>query len=51
MKKKSNPKRQICFTIDEDYANELESLKEETGLPLSKIIELRVKGYEIKKRK
>jgi len=43
------PKRQICVTIDEKTAKEIEELKEETGLPLSKIIELRLKGYVIKK--
>lgn len=44
-------KRQICFTIDEKEAKKLEQLKEETGLPISKIIELRLKGYDICKRK
>ena len=44
-------KRQICFTIDEETAKEMETLKDETGLPLSKIIELKLKGYEIKKER
>jgi hypothetical protein len=44
-------KCQICFTVDEKTAKELEELKEETGLPLSKIIELRLKGYVIKKER
>lgn len=44
-------KRQICFTIDEETAKELEEMKKETGLPLSKIIELRLKGYVIKKER
>jgi len=43
-------KRQICFTIDEETAKELEEMKKDTGLPRSKIIELRLKGYVIKKR-
>ena len=45
------PKRQICFTIDEKTAKEMDQLKDDTGLPLSKIIELKLKGYEIKKEK
>ena len=44
-------KRQICFSIDEETAREMEKLRDETGLPLSKVIELRLKGYEIRKRK
>ena len=44
-------KRQICFTLDEETAREIEKLKKETGLPLSKIIELKLKGYVIKKEK
>lgn len=44
-------KRQMCFTTDEETAKKLEKLKDETGLPLSKIIELKMKGYVIKKEK
>lgn len=44
-------KRQICFTIDEETVKKMEKLKDETGLPLSKIIELKLKGYDIKKEK
>ncbi len=45
------PKRQICFTIDEKDVKEFEQLRDETGLPISKIIELKLKGYEIRKLK
>lgn len=44
-------KIQVCFTMDEELHNELKAIKKETGLPLSKIIELRLKGYIIIKRK
>ena len=43
-------KRQLTILLDGDLVEELEKLREETGLPLSKIIELKLKGYEIVKR-
>lgn len=43
-------KRQICFTVDEETAKELEKIREETGIPVSKQVELSLKGYKIVKR-
>jgi len=43
-------KRQVCFTVDEKIVKEMEELREKTGVPVSTQIELRLKGYEIRKR-
>lgn len=42
-------KRQVCFTIDEEIVKGMEEVREKTGVPVSAQIELRLKGYEIKK--
>ncbi len=43
-------KKQVCILLDEEEYKKLAKLREETGLPISKIIELKLKGYEIVKR-
>lgn len=43
-------KRQICFQIDETRAKELEAIRTETGLPISRQIEIELKGYIIIKQ-
>jgi len=43
-------KKQICFTVDEETAKELEKIRDETGIPVSKQVELSLKGYKIVKR-
>lgn len=43
-------KRQVYFTIDEDIIKEMEEIREKTGMPVSTQIELKLKGYEIRKR-
>jgi len=43
-------RRQVCFTIEEDVIEDMENIKEKTGIPVSKQIEMRLKGYEIKKK-
>jgi hypothetical protein len=40
-------KRKICFTIPKDMAEEMEKVKKETGVPISKQIELGLKGYSV----
>ena len=40
-------KRKICFTIPKDMADEMEKIKNETGVPISKQIELGLKGYGV----
>lgn len=42
-------KRQLTAQIDESLLKELEKIRDETGLPLSRLIELRIKGYKIVK--
>jgi len=42
-------KVQICIRIDEDLLKEMEKIKEETGIPISRQIELRLRGYVIVK--
>lgn len=42
-------KRQICFRIEESVVKDMEAIREKTGVPVSTQIELRLKGYEIKK--
>ena len=43
-------KKQVCILLDEEEYKKLDQIRKETGLPLSKIIELKLKGYEIVKR-
>ena len=40
-------KKQICILLDEEEYEKLARIRDETGLPLSKIIELKLKGFEI----
>jgi len=42
-------KRQVCFTIEEDIVKKMEELRDKTGVPVSKQIELALKGYKIEK--
>jgi len=42
-------KRQISFKLDEGMIEEYEHLREVTGLPISRLIELKLKGYSIVK--
>ena len=42
-------KRQICFTIEEDIVKKMEKIRDTTGIPVSKQIELSLKGYKIEK--
>ncbi|NOQ29463.1 MAG: hypothetical protein GQ566_05095 [Methanosarcinales archaeon] len=40
-------KRQICIQLDEEDAKKMEEIRTTTGIPLSKQIELKLKGYKI----
>lgn len=40
-------KRQVCFRIEESIVNEMEEIREKTGVPVSTQIELRLKGFTI----
>lgn len=41
------PKRQLIAQLDEKMLDELKKTRDETGLPISRLIELRIKGYKI----
>jgi len=40
-------KRQVCFRIEESIVNEMEDIRDKTGVPVSTQIELRLKGFTI----
>ena len=40
-------KRQICIQVDEEIAKRMEEIREKTGMPVSRQIELRLKGFKI----
>jgi hypothetical protein len=40
-------KRQVCFRIEESIVNEMENIRDKTGVPVSTQIELRLKGFTI----
>ena len=42
-------KRQVCFTIEEEVVKKMEDIRDTTGVPVSKQIELALKGYKIEK--
>jgi len=44
-------KKQVCFMIDEEDLKTMEQVREATGIPVSRQIELKLKGYKIEKEK
>ncbi len=40
-------KRQICIQVDEDIAREMEEIRDKTSIPVSRQIELKLKGFKI----
>ncbi len=40
-------KRQICVQVDEEIAKRMEEIRDKTGIPVSRQIELRLKGFKI----
>ena len=44
-------RHQVCITIDNKLFDELNNIKKETDMPISRIIELKLKGYSIQKIK
>ena len=38
---------QLTISLDDKVLKELERLKEATGLPLSKLIQLRLRGFQV----
>lgn len=44
-------KRQICVQVDENVAKRMEDIRNQTGIPVSRQIELKLKGFKIVKDK
>ncbi len=42
-------RRQVCVTIDEKLVEEMERIREESSMSVSRQIELRLMGYELVK--
>ena len=42
-----NKKKQVCIRMDESIVKEMERVRDETGVPLSQQVELKLKGYKI----
>ncbi len=42
-------KRQICVQVDEEVAKRMEEVRDKTGIPISRQIELKLKGFKIVK--
>ncbi len=40
-------KRQICVQVDEEIARKMEEIRDKTGIPVSRQIELRLIGFKI----
>ena len=40
-------KRQVCFRLDGSILDEMEEIRDKTGVPISTQIELRLKGFAI----
>ena len=40
-------KRQICVQVDEEVAKRMEDIRDKTGIPVSRQIELKLKGFKI----
>ncbi len=40
-------KRQVCFRLEESLVQKMEQIRDQTGVPLSTQIEMRLKGFSI----
>ena len=40
-------KRQVCFRIEESLVKEMEYIRDQTGVPVSTQVEMRLKGFSI----
>ena len=40
-------KKQVCIRLKESTIKEMEKIKGQTGMPISKQVELKMKGYKI----
>ena len=43
-------KRQVCFRIEESLVKEMEQIRDQTGVPISTQVEMRLRGYSISKQ-
>lgn len=42
-------KKQVCFTTEEKHIKRMEEIRDETGVPVSRQIEMKLLGYDIVK--
>ncbi|MGD0449999.1 MAG: hypothetical protein ABSA79_02945 [Candidatus Bathyarchaeia archaeon] len=40
-------KRQVCFRIEESLVKKMEQVRDQTGVPVSTQVEMRLKGFSI----
>ena len=40
-------KRQVCFRIEESLVKKMEQIRDQTGVPVSTQVEMRLKGFSI----
>jgi hypothetical protein len=40
-------KRQVCFRIEESLVKDMERIRDQTGVPVSTQVEMRLKGFSI----
>ena len=40
-------KRQVCFRIEESLVKEMQQIRDQTGVPVSTQVEMRLKGFSI----
>lgn len=48
-KNQTGKKRQVCIMLNEGEVQAMERVREETGLPVSRQIEMKLKGYKFVK--
>jgi hypothetical protein len=47
MKMAGAKKRQVCFRMEESLVKEMERIRDQTGVPVSTQVEMRLKGFSI----
>lgn len=40
-------KRQVCFRIEESIVKDMEHIRDQTGVPVSTQVEMRLKGFSV----
>lgn len=47
IKERLNMNKKVIFQLDKDLVKEMEKIRDETGFPISRQINLKLKGYKI----